>query len=257
MNLVLHGVEDFQIEQNDTLRSPAFTDPAGALATFDCVIANPPFSLKEWGREVWESDPWDRAAFGLPPASYGDYAWVQQMVASMAEDSGRMAVVLPQGALFRKGAEGRIRRALLEQDLIEAVIGLAPKRLLRHRPRSGGGNAPPCEAPRPARQGRRDRRVESFRKGRAQNFLDPAHAEEIVGWVRQFRDAEDRAKVVSTEEIEREDWTVNISRYVLPPIGEDVPPLPDAVAAFKQALAEARATEDRLRSVLVEDGWLE
>ena len=112
MNLVLHGVEDFRIEQNDTLRRPAFTDPSGALAAFDCVIANPPFSLKEWGREVWEADPWGRAAFGLPPPSYGDYAWVQQMVASMAAGSGRMAVVLPQGALFRKGAEGRIRRAL-------------------------------------------------------------------------------------------------------------------------------------------------
>ena len=126
MNLVLHGVENFRIERSDTLRDPAFTDTSGALATFDCVIANPPFSLKEWGRDVWEADPWGRAAFGLPPASYGDYAWVQQMVASMAEGSGRMAVVLPQGALFRKGAEGRIRRALLEQDLIEAVIGLAP-----------------------------------------------------------------------------------------------------------------------------------
>ena len=96
-----------------------------------------------------------------------------------------------------------------------------------------------------------------FRKGRAQNFLDPAHAEQIVGWVRQFRDVEDRAKVVSTEEIEHEDWTLNISRYVLSPIGEDVPPLPEAVAAFKQALAEARAAEDRLRRVLEEDGWLE
>ena len=104
------------------------TDPAGALATFDCVIANPPFSLKEWGREVWDADPWGRAAFGLPPASYGDYAWVQQMVASMAADAGRMAVVLPQGTLFRKGAEDRIRRALLEQDLIEAVIGGSRRR---------------------------------------------------------------------------------------------------------------------------------
>ena len=72
MNLMLHGVEDFRIEQNDTLRNPAFTDTSGALATFDCVIANPPFSLKAWGREVWEADPWRRAAFGLPPASYGD-----------------------------------------------------------------------------------------------------------------------------------------------------------------------------------------
>ena len=256
MNLVLHGVEDYRIEQNDTLRNPAFTDPAGALGTFDCVIANPPFSLKEWGREVWEADPWGRAAFGLPPASYGDYAWIQQMVASMAEGSGRMAVVLPQGALFRKGAEGRIRRALLEQDLIEAVIGLAPNIFY------GTGLAPAVVTlRREKRRGRRGKVLvidasNLFRKGRAQNFLDPGYAEQIVGWVRQFRDLEDRAKVVSTEEIEREDWTLNISRYVLPPIGEDIPPLPEAVAAFKKALAEARAAEDHLRRVLVEDGWL-
>ena len=169
MNLVLHGVEDFRIEQNDTLRDPAFTDASGALATFDCVIANPPFSLKEWGRGVWEADPWGRAAFGLPPASYGDYAWVQQMVASMAEDSGRMAVVLPQGALFRKGAEGRIRRALLEQDLIEAVTGLAPNIFY------GTGLAPAVMTLRRAkRRGRRGRVIvidasSLFRKGRAQN----------------------------------------------------------------------------------------
>ena len=111
MNLVLHGIEDFQIVREDTLRNPAFTDSStGGLATFDCVIANPPFSLKEWGRDLWEADPWGRAQYGLPPESYGDYAWVQHMVASMAPGTGRMAVVLPQGALFRKGAEGRIRR---------------------------------------------------------------------------------------------------------------------------------------------------
>ena len=84
MNLVLHGIEDFQIAREDTLRSPAFTDSStGGLATFDCVIANPPFSLKEWGRELWEADPWSRAAFGIPPETYGDYAFVQHMIASM------------------------------------------------------------------------------------------------------------------------------------------------------------------------------
>ena len=84
MNLVLHGIEDSQIAREDTLRDPVFTDGAGGLATFDCVIANPPFSLKEWGREVWENDPWGRAQHGLPPDSYGDYAFVQHMIASMA-----------------------------------------------------------------------------------------------------------------------------------------------------------------------------
>lgn len=256
MNLVLHGVEDFRIEQSDTLRNPSFTDQYGALATFDCVIANPPFSLKEWGREVWESDPWSRAAFGLPPASNGDYAWVQQMVASMADGTGRMAVVLPQGTLFRKGAEGRIRRALLERDLIEAVIGLAPNIFY------GTGLAPAVVTlNRSKRRGRRGKVIvidasSLFRKGRAQNFLESEHSEQIVGWVRQFQNVKDRATIVSSEEIEREDWTLNISRYVLPPIGEDVLPLPKAAAAFKEALGEARAAENHLRRVLVEDGWL-
>ena len=96
-----------------------------------------------------------------------------------------------------------------------------------------------------------------FRKGRAQNFLEAEHAQQIVEWVQAFENVEDRAKVVGLAEIEAEEWTLNISRYVLPPIGEDVPPLPEAVAAFKQALAEARAAEDQLRTVLTEGSWLE
>ena len=242
----------------DTFLNPAFTNPAGTLATFDYGIANPPFSHKEWRSEVWESDPWARAVFGLPLASYRDFAWIQLIVASMAEDSGRMAVVLPQGARFRKGAERRIRKALREHDLMEAVIELAPNSFY------GTGLVPVVVTLRRAK--RRERRGKDimidesilFREGRAQLFFDPSHAEQLVGWVRQFRDVEARAKVVSTEEIERESWTLTISRYVVPPIGERIPPLPEAaVAASQQALAEARAAEDRLRRVLVEDGWLE
>jgi type I restriction enzyme M protein len=257
MNLVLHGIEDFQVIREDTLRSPAFTDSStGGLATFDCVIANPPFSLKEWGRDVWEADPWGRAAFGLPPESYGDYAWVQHMVASMALGTGRMAVVLPQGALFRRAAEGRIRRALLEQDLVEAVIGLAPNVFY------GTSLAPAVVILRRTKSPERKEKVlvvdasSLFRKGRAQNFLDPEHAAQISAWVRAFEDVENRARVVGFEEVEAEDWTLNISRYVLPSIGEEIPPLSEAVAAFKQALAECRAAEDRLREVLVGGGWL-
>jgi len=257
MNLVLHGIEDFQIIREDTLRSPAFTDSStGGIATFDCVIANPPFSLKEWGREIWESDPWGRAAFGLPPDSYGDYAWVQHMVASMALVAGRMAVVLPQGALFRKGAEGNIRRQLLERDLIEAAISLAPNIFY------GTGLAPAVVILRRTKPTDRQGKVlvidasSLFRKGRAQNYLDREHAEQIVAWVKAFKNVEDQAKVVTLDEIKAEDWTLNISRYVLPPVGEDIPPLPEAVAAFKKALADARSAEDRLREVLVEGGWL-
>ena len=239
-------------------RAPAFTNGAGGLAKFDCVIANPPFSLKDWGRDIWENDPWGRAQYGLSPDGYDDYAFVQRMIASMAQGgSSRMAVVLPQGALFRKSAEGKIREALLKKDLIEPVIGLAPNLFY------GTGRAGRVVILRRKKPAKRKNKVliiaasSLFRKGRAQNFLDPEHGEQIVKWFQAFEDAEDRAKVVTLDEIKDEGWTLNISRYVLPPIGEDIPPLPEAVAAFKDALTEARAAEDHLRTVLTEGGWLE
>jgi type I restriction enzyme M protein len=167
-----------------------------------------------------------------------------------------MAVVLPQGALFRKAAEGRIRQALLEQDLVEAVVGLAPNIFY------GTSLAPAIMILRRTKPAARTGRVlvvdasSLFRKGRAQNFLDPEHAEQIVAWVRAFEHLENRAQVVTLDEIKAEDWTLNISSYVLPPIGEEILPLSEAVTAFKQALAGCRAAEDRLREVLTEGGWL-
>ena len=258
MNLFLHGLEDFVIERGDTLRNPVFTDPAsGGLARFDVVIANPPFSLEAWGRELWENDPWGRAFAGLPTDSNGDMAWVQHMVASTAEGSGRMAVVLPQGALFRSGVEGQIRQHLLKADLVEAVIGLAPNLFY------GTGLAACVLVLRRQKAQERQGKVlivdasSLFRRGRAQNFLEPEHGSQIHGWVEAFADVEDRARVVGLEEIEQEGWTLNISRYVLPPIGADIPPLPEAVAAFKEALAKCREAEDELRRVMVEGGWLQ
>lgn len=258
MNLVLHGVEDFTILREDTLRTPAFVDSAtGGIATFDCVIANPPFSLKNWGRDVWEADPWGRASYGLPPSEYGDYAWVQHMVASMAPRTGRMAVVLPQGALFRKNAEGKIREKLLEADLVEAIIGLAPNLFF------GTGLAGSIMVLRRTKPVDRQRKVlvvdasGLFRKGRAQNFLDPEHAHQIATWFHEFEDVPDRANVVSLDEIETEGWTLNISSYVLPPLGDDVPSMRDAIAAFGASLDACRTAEDQLRKVLASAGWIE
>ena len=258
MNLLMHGLEDFTVERGDTLRTPVFTDPdTGGLAQFDVVIANPPFSLEKWGREVWESDPWGRAFAGLPTDKSGDFAWVQHMVSSMAEPHGRMAVVLPQGALFRGGAEGKIRQALLEQDLIEAVIGLAPNLFY------GTGLAACILVLKRKKPKRRAKKVliidasSRFRKGRAQNYLQPEHATEVLSWYEAFADVEDHARVVPLKEIKQEDWTLNISRYVLPPIGKDIPPLDEAIAAFKDSLTKCREAEDHLRQVMVEGGWLE
>lgn len=255
MNLFLHGVEDFQIVRGDTLRSPAFFD-GDRLAMFDCVIANPPFSLEKWGEELWANDPFGRNFAGLPPSSSGDFAWVQHMVKSLAEVTGRMAVVLPQGALFRKGAEGKIRQKLLEMDLIEAVIGLAPNLFY------GTGLAACILVLRKRKLVERRKKVlivdasQLFRRGRAQNFLEPEHAAEIRCWYRDFADVPDAARVVSLDEIKAEDWTLNISRYVLPPLQEDFPQLPEALRAFKEALLRCRDAEEHLQRVIESGGWL-
>jgi len=255
MNLFLHGIEDFHVVRGDTLRSPAFFE-GDRLATFDCVIANPPFSLEKWGEDLWLNDPFGRNFAGLPPASSGDFAWVQHMVKSMADVSGRMAVVLPQGALFRKGVEGNIRQKLLEMDLVEAVIGLAPNLFY------GTGLAACILVLRKRKPVKHRKKVliadasRLFRRGRAQNYLEPEHATEILGWYRGFADVRDAVRVVSLDEIKAEDWTLNISRYVLPPLQEDIPPLPDAIAAFKDALTRCREAEERLAQVMTEGGWL-
>ncbi len=256
MNLLLHGIEDFQVVRADTLRNPAFFE-GDRLATFDCVIANPPFSLEKWGEDLWLNDPLGRNFAGTPPSSSGDFAWVQHMVKSMADVSGRMAVVLPQGALFRKGVEGSIRQKLLEMDLVEAVIGLAPNLFY------GTGLAACILILRKRKPVKRRKKVlladasRLFRRGRAQNYLDPAHVSEIRGLYRGFADVQDAARVVSLDEIKAEDWTLNISRYILPPLQGDIPPLPDAIAAFKSALTRCREAEQRLAQVMAEGGWLQ
>ncbi|PKN92916.1 MAG: DNA methylase [Chloroflexi bacterium HGW-Chloroflexi-6] len=258
MNLLLHGLEDFSVERGDTLRSPVFSDPAsGGLATFDCVIANPPFSLEQWGREIWESDPWGRSFAGLPTDSNGDFAWVQHMIKSMAEGRGRMAVVLPQGALFRGGVEGQIRQYLLKQDWVETVIGLAPNLFY------GTGLAACILVLKKKKSPQRAGKVQivdassMFRKGRAQNYLDPEHTTEIYRWVQAFGDVENRTRVVSLDQIKAEDWTLNISRYILPPLGAHIPPLAVAIEDFKAAWERAQEAEERLRDLMVENGLME
>jgi type I restriction enzyme M protein len=256
MNLFLHGIEDFKIVRGDTLRNPAFFD-GDRLADFDCVIANPPFSLEKWGEDLWINDPYGRNFAGLPPSSSGDFAWVQHMVKSMAEVSGRMAVVLPQGALFRKGEEGRIRQKLLEMDLIEAVFGLAPNLFY------GTGLAACILVLRKRKPSAHRKKVliadasRLFRRGRAQNYLEPEHATQILGWYRDFEGVKDSVRVVTLNEIKAEDWTLNISRYVLPPLQDDILPLPDAISAFKEALNRCREAEEGLAQVMIEGGWLQ
>jgi type I restriction enzyme M protein len=253
MNLFLHGAEDFNIIRGDTLRQPAFL-VADKLATFDCVIANPPFSLQAWGKEAWASDPWGRNLAGTPPRKYGDWAWVQHMVMSMAPGSGRLAVVLPHGALFRMGAEGRIRSRVLDVDLVEAVIGLGPNLFY------GTGLAACIVVARRHKADARRGKVlvvdgsDLFRRGRNQNTLEPEHAAELLACYRRFAEEEGRARVVSLGEIREQGGNLNIAGYVSKPDDTDIPTVDEATAALRKALDDVWAAENRLNELLAARG---
>ena len=200
MNLFLHDIDDADVRWGDTLREPKHTvnESSHAIRTFDRVIANPPFSLKEWGHKFWSAgDPYGRNQYGTPPKAYGDLAFVQHMLASLSE-KGRLAVVVPHGVLFRVGAESAIRKAFIENDLIEGVIGLAPNLFY------GAGIPAAILFMRKNKPAQRRRRVmivngaEQFEEERAQNHLCDQHIDALSLAYTGFEDIERLAKVVST-----------------------------------------------------------
>ena len=255
MNLFLHGASDFQVVRGDTLRQPAFFS-GDNLATFDCVIANPPFSLEKWGEEVWASDPYGRKFAGMPPGKSGDYAWVQHMIKSMSPARGRMAVVLPHGALFRMGKEGEIRQKILQMDLIEAVIGLGPNLFY------GTGLAACILVVRQRKKKDRKKKVlivdasREFKTGRAQNELLREHVERICGSYRDYQDVEGIARVVTLDEIAGNDHNLNIARYVEAKSTQEVLSVDEATKLLRQSAEAAFAAEKNLISVLKREGLL-
>ena len=255
MNLFLHGASDFQVVRGDTLRQPAFF-AGDNLATFDCVIANPPFSLEKWGEEVWASDPFGRNFAGMPPGKSGDYAWVQHMIRSMAPKTGRMAVVLPHGALFRMGKEGEIREKILGMDLLEAVLGLGPTLFY------GTGLAACILVFRQRKAKDRKNKVlivdasKEFKTGRAQNELLPEHVERIHQWYRAYEDVEGIARVVTLDEIAANDHNLNIPRYVEPKNDQVVLTVDEAMKQLRTSATAAFAAEEKLVAILKREGIL-
>ncbi|MAO52773.1 MAG: DNA methylase [Pusillimonas sp.] len=248
MNMFLHGIEDFQIVRGDTLRNPAFFEADG-LKTFDCVIANPPFSLKEWGAENWINDPFGRNIAGVPPKGNGDMAWVQHMIKSM-NSTGRMTVVLPHGALFRKGAEGRIREELLKQDLLEAVIGLGSNIFY-------GTQLAACVLVfKQKKEAHKKDKVlfidgsDQVRVGRAQNYLEPEHVQQLLDWYTAYEDVENYVKVASKTDLKENDYNLNIPLYVEKIIEDNLPSVEEALSDLKTAWDESLKAEEKFKTIL-------
>lgn len=212
MNLLLHGLPDHRIEKGDTIRQPKLIED-GEIMLFDRVIANPPFSLKEWGREEAENDPYGRFQYGIPPKNAGDYAFIQHMVASL-KSNGIAGVVMPHGVLFRGGSEGKIRKGLLEADLLEAVIGL-PSNLFY------GTGIPACIFLfNRNKSGERKGNVlfiaaeDGYQEGKNQNTLRDQDIEKIVSAFDTYEDMEKYTRIVSLAEIKDNDYNLNITRYI-------------------------------------------
>lgn len=244
MNLFLHEIEDFDIKRGDTLRAPAFKENDGAMRQFDAVIANPPFSLSDWGGDRWPADP--RAFCGVPPAKNGDYAFIQHMISSMKPGSGRVGVVMPHGVLFRGGAEARIRQCLIEKDLLDAVIGLPPNLFY-------STTIPACILVfRDLKEADRKDHVlfvdgsARFAKGKNQNRMSD---EDINVLVDAYRSGDDpdgdggaNVRLVPFDEIQHNGFDLNIGRYIKV-AAEETADLGTALIAYADARAHRLQTE--------------
>ena len=246
MNLFLHEIEDFNIVRGDTLRSPGLRQQDGSISKFDVVVANPPFSLTNWGADIWTADP--RSFCGVPPARNGDFAWVQHMVSSMS-DTGRVGVVMPHGVLFRGGVEARIRQCLVEQDRLEAVVGL-PSNLFYST------SIPACvlifRSNKPSERRNHVLFVDGsarFTKGRNQNNMSTDDVEAIVAAYQSSADPDGEGgvnvRLVAFDEIKTNGFDLNIGRY-LKTAAADTLDLPTALANYEDARTRRLDAEQAL-----------
>ena len=218
MNLFLHGIEDFRITRGDTLTTPAYVQ-GDRLQQFDLVLANPPYSIKQWDRDAWSSDVWGRNIYGTPPQGRADYAFFQHIICSMKPDTGRCAILFPHGVLFRN-EEAHMREKLVAHDILECIIGLG-KNLFYNSPMEACIVI--CRMNKP-----KERRgkvlfinaVNEVTRERSQSFLTEEHIEKITNAYNSYVDIEGFSKVVSVDEIKRNNCQLSIPLYVRTSNGE-------------------------------------
>ncbi|HVI42988.1 MAG TPA: type I restriction-modification system subunit M [Anaerovoracaceae bacterium] len=252
MNMFLHGEDNHKIEWGDTLRNPKLLDKNRQLLKFDIVTANPPFSLDKWGHDTAENDQFGRFNRGIPPKTKGDYAFILHMIETLKPKTGRMAVVVPHGVLFRGSAEGKIRQKLIDENLLDAVIGLPeklfygtgiPAAILVFNKAKVDQNVLFIDASREAKSGKN------------QNVLGEEHIQNILLTYRHRINSEKYSRRVSLEEIRDNDYNLNIPRYV-DTFEEEVEIDLNAVRKERDALkAQLVELEEKMDEFLKELGY--
>ena len=211
MNMFLHGEDNHKIEWGDTIRNPKLLDKNGDLMLFDIVTANPPFSLDKWGYEQAENDKFDRFRRGLPPKTKGDYAFISHMIETLKPVTGRMGVVVPHGVLFRGSSEGKIREKLINENLLDAVIGLPeklfygtgiPAAILIFKKHKSDDSVLFIDASR------------EFKSGKNQNNLTEENIAKIIETYRARESVDKYAYLATLQEVKDNDYNLNIPRYV-------------------------------------------
>ena len=212
MNMFLHGEDNHRIEWGDTIRNPLLKDKNGTgLLHFDVVTANPPFSLDKWGHEDAANDPYGRFRRGVPPKTKGDYAFISHMIETLKPDTGRMGVVVPHGVLFRGSSEGKIRKQLIEENLLDTVIGLPEKLFF--------GTGIPAAILIFKKQKTDDKVLfidasREFETGKNQNQLTPENIQKIINTYKARETTDKYSYLANSEEIAENDFNLNIPRYV-------------------------------------------
>jgi len=251
MNMFLHEEDNHRIEWGDTLRNPLLIEN-DQLKHFDVVVANPPFSLKKWGYESAETDSFGRFRRGLPPKTKGDYAFILHMIETMKPGTGRMAVVVPHGVLFRGAAEGKIRKQLIDENLLDMVIGL-PEKLFY-------GTGIPA-AILVFRKEKRDDKVlfidasRECQDGKNQNVLRREDINKILATAKTRETVDKYAYLASYDEIKENDFNLNIPRYVDTFEEEEEIDLAAVLDERKELKAKLEELEDEMTGYLKELGY--
>ena len=212
MNLYLHGIHDFSIVNDDTLERPAFIK-GGRVQQFDVVLANPPYSIKSWNREAFEHDKYGRNFLGTPPQDCADYAFIQHIIASLDEDNGRCAILLPHGVLFR-AYEQLMREELVKSDLIECIIGIGPN-LFYNSPMEACILI--CNKKKPDVLRKKILFINALKeitRKNGESYLEKEHIEKIASAFHHAKDIDSFSKVVDLSDIEANDYDLTIQKYV-------------------------------------------